>query len=456
MLRKVTRTISGVTPVAVMTPPLPCPGRCVYCPTFPEIPRSYTEQSPAVLRASRNAYRPEAQVAERLRTLRLLGHPTDKVELIIMGGTFPALPREFQEGFIKACYDALNGSSSRTLEEAQSLNETSEHRCVGLCIETRPDFCGREEIGEMLRHGATRVELGVQTLDDEIYQLIKRGHTVEDVVQATRRLKDFGFKVYYHWMPGLPGASPEKDLELTERLFSDPRFRPDGLKLYPTLVIRGTELERWYEEGRYTPYGREELLDLLIGIKRLIPKYVRIARVMRDIPPWYIVAGCRDLALRDSLKKRLAELGMECRCIRCREFGHRRRDGRPTGSPEVMARMDYEASEGREVFLSIEDEYGTVFGLLRLRKPFILGPEWAVVRELHTFGPEVPLGSRAGDAVQHLGIGRRLLSEAERIAHKEWNVSRLAVLSGVGAREYYRRLGYRRLGPYMVKELPSS
>lgn len=439
--------------MAVMTPPLPCPGSCVYCPTFPETPRSYTEESPAVIRASRNAYRPEAQVKERLHTLSLLGHPTDKVELIIMGGTFPALPFDFQESFIKACYDALNGDISPSLEKAQELNENSEHRCVALCIETRPDFCGTEEIEFMLRLGATRVELGVQTIDDEIYRIIRRGHTVDDVIEATRRLKDYGFKIYYHWMPGLPGSSPEKDLELTLKLFSDPRFRPDGLKLYPTLVIKGTELERWYKEGRYRPYDNEELLDLLIEIKQSVPKYVRIARIMRDIPPHYIVAGCRDLALRDSLKKRMVELGIECGCIRCHEFGHRRRDGRPTGPPDLLQRLDYEASGGREVFLTVEDEFGTIFGLLRLRKPFFLGPEWAVVRELHIFGPEVPLGERVLDAAQHMGIGRRLLFEAERIAYEELKASKLAVISGVGVRTYYRRLGYVRLGHYMVKDL---
>ncbi|MEK7281662.1 MAG: tRNA uridine(34) 5-carboxymethylaminomethyl modification radical SAM/GNAT enzyme Elp3 [Chloroflexota bacterium] len=452
-MRKATRTISGVTPVAVMTPPSPCPGRCVYCPTFLDTPQSYTPQSPAVLRGRRNGYQIKTQVAERLRSLVAMGHPVDKVELIIMGGTFLSLPTDNQEAFIQAGYEALNGRDAPTLELAQRENESAASRCVGLCLETRPDFCGPEEVERLLRYGATRVELGVQTLDDDIYRLIRRGHQVEDVVRATKLLKDYGFKVFYHWMPGLPGSNSEKDLELTRRLFDSPDFRPDGLKLYPTLVVKDTELEMWYQKGLYQPYPQDQLIELLLQIKRLVPSYVRIARVMRDIPSTFIVAGCKDGTLRQALAQEMAARGEACACIRCREFGHRRRQGWRPGRLQLK-RLDYEASQGQEIFLSFEDEAGTLSALLRLRVPFALDPKLAVVRELHVFGPEVPLSGREEGFPQHHGLGRALLQEAEKIA-REIGKTGLAVLSGVGARAYYQELGYHPWGAYMVKEVTS-
>ena len=459
-MKKLARTISGVTPVAAMTRPIKCPGQCLYCPTFANTPCSYTPESPAVLRARRYDYNPYQQVAVRLRVLGEMGHPTDKVELIIMGGTFLAQPLEYQYEFIKGCYDALNERESATLEEAKKLNETAGHRCTGLCIETRPDWCRQEEIERMLEFGATRVELGVQTLSDDIYRLVRRGHQVEDVIRATSLLKEHGFKVYYHWMPGLPGASPEEDLELSQKLFEDARFRPDGLKLYPTMVVEGTELEKWHQEGRYQPYDFDTMVNLLVDIKAIVPGYVRISRVLRDIPPQFITGGLKD-SLRGLLRERLQARGLECRCIRCREYGHRARDGWEIREPH-LERLDYEASGGREIFLSFEDETGTLFGLLRLRiqdKPAaVLEPEYkgrlAIIRELHIFGPEVPLAGQRLDAAQHKGIGRALLREAERIAAEEFQAKQVLVLSGVGAREYYRaESGYRSLGEYMVKEL---
>jgi len=454
-VKKISRTISGVTPVAVMAEPIGCPGECIYCPTYPEAPKSYTPESPAVLRAKKCDYEPRRQVEERLRILSDMGHPTDKVELIVMGGTFLACTEKYQYQFIKDCYDGLNGNGSSCLEMAKQVNETAEHRCVGLCIETRPDWCREEEVRRMLQFGTTRVELGVQTLDDDVYRLVRRGHTVAEVVKATRLLKDYGFKVYYHWMPGLPGSTPGHDMELSQELFSDENFRPDGIKLYPTLVIAGTELEAWYRDNRYQPYPMAEMVDLMINIKTLVPGYVRIPRVMRDIPSKFIVAGCKDLALRSALKKRMEQIGVQCNCIRCREYGHRLRDGWRISEP-YLKRRDYEASGGKEVFLSFEDEDETVFGLLRMRiGPLAVGDgDLAMVRELHVFGSEVPLGEKQAGAAQHRGLGGELLREAERLARDEFKVRKIAILSGVGARNYFRsECGYQLEGAYMVKQL---
>jgi len=458
-MRKLARTISGVTPVAAMTRPMKCPGQCLYCPTYSNTPQSYTPESPAVLRALRCDYDAKRQVEMRLRTLSEMGHPTDKVELIIMGGTFLAQSVDYQYQFIKDCYDALNGVVSATLEEAKQRNETATHRCTGLCIETRPDWCQQKEIDRMLEFGATRVELGVQTLNDEIYRLVRRGHTVADVIKATALLREHGLKVYYHWMPGLPGATPEEDLALSRKLFADDNFKPDGLKLYPTMVVEGTELEKWYQEGRYQPYDVDTMVNLLVEIKSLVPKYVRISRVLRDIPPHFITAGCKN-SLRGEIKQRMEERTLECKCIRCREYGHRARDGWEIGKPHLL-RMDYEASGGREVFLSFEDGKETLFGLLRMRiqaRPVkALGQKFnvnlALIRELHTFGPEVPLSERRSRAAQHKGLGKALLREAERIAADEFQARQVVVLSGVGAKEYYREFDYSSKGNYMVKDV---
>ena len=458
-MRKFTRTISGVTPVAVMTEPMKCPGQCVYCPTFSAIPQSYTPESPAVLRARKCGYDAKKQVELRLGTLSEMGHPTDKVELIVMGGTFLACPQDYQYQFIKDCFDALNGEKSATLEEAKRLNETANHRCTGLCLETRPDWCGQGEIDRMLEFGTTRVELGVQTLDDGIYRLVKRGHKVEDVVKATTLLKEHGFKVHYHWMPGLPGSTPEEDLELSARLFSDARFKPDGLKIYPTMVVAGTELEKWYQDGRYQPYDGDTMINLICQIKSIVPKYVRISRVLRDIPAKFVTGGLKD-SLRDVIQQRMKQQAIECKCIRCREYGHRAQDGWEIGEP-LMVRMDYEASGGKEIFLSFEDEKETLFGLLRMRiqsKPIAkLGAEikgnLALIRELHIYGPEVSLKRRNPTAAQHKGLGKALLREAERIAAEEFQAPKVIVLSGTGAKEYYRESGYSTQADYMVKNL---
>lgn len=438
--------------MAVMTGPLKCPGDCVYCPTYSSTPQSYTPESPAVLRAIRCDYDARKQVSLRLRVLSDMGHPTDKVELIVMGGTFLAFPEDYQYRFIKECLDGLNGEDSADLEEAKQRNQTARHRCTGLCIETRPDWCGEKEIERLLRFGATRVELGVQMPDDEIYKLTRRGHKVEDVVRATALLRQYGFKVHYHWMPGLPGSTPEHDLELSRQLFEDERFKPDGLKLYPTMVVEGTELEKWYKEGRYQPYDVRTMVGLIAEIKSVVPKYVRISRVLRDIPAKFITAGCKD-SLRGTVRQRMKQKGVECQCIRCREYGHRAREGRKIGEPK-LARLDYGAAGGREIFLSFEDENETLFAVLRMRIQPQNGGNQALVRELHVYGPEVPLAGQDAAAAQHKGLGKALLGEAERIAAEEFGARQMTILSGIGAREYYRtEFGYKAQGDYMVREL---
>jgi elongator complex protein 3 len=456
-MKKVSRTISGVTPVAVMTSPQGCPGRCIYCPTYVATPQSYTPESPAVLRAKSCDYDAVKQIELRLRILSEMGHPTDKIELIIMGGTFLSYKTEYQYKFIKGCYDALNEVISGSLKEAQKINENARHRCVGLCIETRPDWCRKEDIIRMIEFGTTRVELGVQTLDDRIYETVRRGHCIEDVVNATRMLKEAGLKVHYHWMPGLPGSTPEHDLELSKMMFENDSFKPDGLKLYPTMVVEGTVLYEWYRAGTYHPYDKDTMINLLADIKAQVPEYVRISRVLRDIPAKFIVAGLKD-SLREPLKQIMEQRGLSCKCIRCREYGHKVNAGLPVGEP-FLKRMDYQASDGREIFLSFEDEYTTLFGLLRLRIQKKSSPDPAInydtalVRELHVYGPEVMLGNKEIDAVQHKGMGKSLLAEAERIALNEFGVSYIAILSGVGAREYYRFEGYKLEDGYMVKKL---
>jgi len=458
-MRKLSRTISGVTPVAVMTQPSECPGHCIYCPTYASTPQSYTPESPAVLRAINCEYDAGKQIKLRLRILTEMEHPTDKIELIIMGGTFLACSEEYQYTFIKDCFDALNGKASNSLKEAQGYNENARHRCVGLCIETRPDWCGHKDIEKMLKFGVTRVELGVQTLDDNIYELVGRSHKVKDVVDATKGLKEHGFKVHYHWMPGLPGSNPEHDLKLSKIMFNDARFRPDGLKLYPTMVVTGTELEKWFRKGEYKPYHDEEMVDLIADIKAITPKYVRISRVLRDIPAKYIVGGLKN-SLRDIVKQKMEEQSASCGCIRCREYGHRAKNGWNIGEPKLV-RLDYDASGGREIFISFEDESSTLFGLIRLRiqdkRPIGFRNyhgKTALIRELHIYGPEVAIGSHNIDAPQHKGLGKQLLMEAERIALEEFDAQFIAVLSGVGARQYYRSgMGYEIKAGYMVKKL---
>ena len=454
--RRPSHSKSGVSIVAVMSSPEKCPhGTCIYCPKDSEVPQSYVDEEPAVMRAKRNDFDGYKQTKRRLEQLELTGHHASKIELIVMGGTFPARDLSYQKEFVKGCFDAMNGERSQSLQEAKKLNEDAEHRCVGLTMETRPDYCKEEEIRNMLNLGTTRVEVGVQVPDNEIYERVDRGHTVKDVVEATKLLKDSGLKVTYHYMPGLPGSNMEKDLEYFKELFSDERFMPDSLKIYPTLVVQNSELEEMYERGEYEPYSNEDLIDLMVKVRKEIPPWVRVMRLHRDVPAQAIVAGCKKSNLRQIVSREMEDRGESCRCVRCREVG--RNDENPKELSFEFMERKYNASGGEEYFLSFEDkDEDVIAALLRLRipdDPFVdeLDGDTGLVRELHVYGEEIPF-EEGGRGVQHHGFGRKLLEKAEDISADK-DMERIAVISGVGARNYYRKFGYHLQGSWMQKEL---
>ena len=518
-IRKPTKTISGITPLAVMLPPRKCNhGECVYCPSM-DVPQSYTPRSPVVMRARRVGYDSFRQVHGRLRAFRVMNHPTDKVEVIIMGGTFLEYDRKFQDEFIKGIYDGLNPKKSLTLKQAQKLNELSKNRCVAMCVETRPDVC-IGFIGQMLEWGVTRVELGVQIIDDKIYSEIDRGHLVKDVVNATRELKNAGFKVGYHIMPGLPGSSLKKDYKLFKKLFSSQDFRPDQLKIYPCQVMPNSKLEKVYWKGQYKPYTRQETERILIAMLKEVPRYCRVMRIMREIPPQYIVAGTTRIDLRREIERELRKEDLRrsaytlkgtspklrskgVKEIRYREIGFAMNRGEVNKNLKMKITR-YKASEGKEYFLEIVNRDDVLFGLCRLRiypahpalelgslpltidssqsasldcllkKDLLIKKQnnngflvnnfkesrnlsrdkfgnQAIVRELHVYGPALKLGED-GLISQHRGFGKMLMEKAEEIVRKK-GVKKLRVISGIGVREYYKKLGYELKETYMVKGL---
>ncbi|VVB82297.1 Uncharacterised protein [uncultured archaeon] len=443
-IRKPTKTISGITPVAVMLPPRACEhGTCLYCPSL-DVPQSYTPKSPVVMRAAEVGYDSYKQVLARMKAFEVMNHPTEKIELIIMGGTFLEYSKKFQYNFIKNCYDALNGKKSKTLESAQKLNEKAKHRCVALCVETRPDECVKY-IKQMRDFGVTRVELGVQMPDDEIYKIIKRGHSIKDVADATKALKDAGFKIGYHIMPGLPGSNPKKDLQLFKKIFSDERFKPDQLKIYPCQVIKGSKLEEEYWEKKYKPYTKEQIEKLLLEMMKIVPRYCRVMRVMREIPPEYLVAGTTRIDLRKDVEEKLRKGKNKIKEIRFREIGFNKQEEK---NPKLKLKITkYKASDREEYFLEIVNDEDILFGLLRLR--IVNGK--SIVRELHVYGQSLKLGE-AGKISQHIGLGKWLMNEAEKISQKN-NCKKISVISGIGVREYYKNLGYKLENSYMVKKL---
>ncbi len=474
------RTKSGVTPIAIMTQPSNCPhGTCIMCPgglgsTFGDVPQSYTGAEPSTMRSKRNFYDPYLTVFNRLEQFFLLNQSTEKVELIIQGGTFPAEPETYQNKFIMYAFKAMNDfnftfeefkdffelpgtinpertkriqtkilsrKGTSTLKEEQKRNETAKVRCVGLTIETKPDWSKEEHANLMLEQGCTRVELGVQTTDNKVLQTINRGHTLEDTKEAFRILKDLGFKVHAHIMMGLPG-----DKNNLISIFEED-FCPDMLKIYPCLVMLGTELEKMYKKGEFTPIRTEEVINLLAEFKPKVPEYVRIMRIQRDIPTKQTLDGVNKTNLRQMLKEYMDKKGLHCNCIRCNEIHSVIKD------PKLEV-LEYKASRGTEFFISIK-QGKEIIGFCRLRFPSqYLRKEItfssAIIRELHVYGVAINLESKG--EVQHRGFGKMLLKKAEEIC-KENQKEKLLVISGIGVREYYKKQGYIQDGPYVSKIL---
>jgi len=498
LLSKPIRSISGVAPLAVMTKPMPCPhGKCIMCPggvdsEFGNVPQSYTGTEPATMRGIRNNFDPYLQVMNRLEQYVIQGHNAEKIELIIMGGTFPSFPEDYQEEFITYCFKALNDfsklfykrdgemhylkfkqffelpselndeeriqrvqnkilkqkSKCKLLPE-QKKNETSKIKCVALCIETRPDYGLLKHGNQMLKLGCTRVELGIQSVYEEILTRIQRGHTAKQTQESMRILRDLGFKVAGHYMPGLPGLKREKDLQGMKQLFEDPNYRPDMLKLYPCMVAKGTKLYEEYQQGKFKPLSADEAAKLISEFKPSVPEYCRIMRIQRDIPTKQLVAGVEMTNLRQYLHQKYP---VKCRCIRCREPKDHQIDWK-----KVRIKIsEYEASLGREYFISAEDEKSDLLiGFVRMRFPSAslrkeIPANSALIRELHVYGTATGIGEEG--SVQHRGWGKKLMQEAEKIALAKGK-KKMIVISGVGVRGYYRKINYKLEGPYMVKKL---
>ncbi|MFH1326041.1 MAG: tRNA uridine(34) 5-carboxymethylaminomethyl modification radical SAM/GNAT enzyme Elp3 [Candidatus Falkowbacteria bacterium] len=475
------RTLSGVAPVTVLTKPFNCPGQCVYCPHEPGMPTSYLSNEPAAMRAKALKFDPFKQVQYRLKAMIANGHSPEKIELLVLGGTWSAYPKKYQTWFIKRCFDGANqfsvilnpdrnrderSKSSRTLAQAQKINEKTKYSIIGITLETRPDWITENEIKNLRKLGCTRVQLGAQILDDKILKKIKRGHTVNDLARATKLLKDACFKIDYHIMPNLPGATIAKDIKTVEQIFADERFKPDQIKIYPTIVNEHSELCKWYQQGKYKPYPHQKLVDLIIKLKTIVPYYCRINRLIRDIPEESIVAGNKVTNLRQLLESELVKRKLKCKCIRCREVRNRchceaEGRGNPVNNAPKLFIQKYPASSGTEYFISYESpKRDILYAFIRLRIPSAnenpIFPELTdagLIRELHTYGQLQTVGSKS-QATQHKGLGKKLMLEAEKIIRKN-KLPKVAVISGVGVRDYYKKLGYKLEGTYMIKILNS-
>lgn len=489
LLRKAAvRTLSGVAIVTSLTEPFPCPGKCIYCPSEAGMPKSYLSNEPAAARALGLNFNPYEQMARRIEMLETNGHPTDKIEFIVKGGSWGAYPIAYQYWFILESFRAANGVNNkkikrldedkikrlkdykitkqpggnlsilqsfslktiqRELDEQQKINESSKHRIIGLTLETRPDLITPETIYHMRQMGCTRVELGLQAPDDKILKLNKRGHTVQQFKDAMLLLRQAGFKVDLHFMPGLPGSTAKHDVEMYKQIFSDPGLKPDMIKIYPCSVIKNTELYKWYKQGKYKPYSQKKLIYALIEMKLATPRYCRISRLIRDIPEPSIEAGNKVTNLRQDLVTEMKKRGVKCKCLRCREVGHQRLEDQKIKRLRLFVDK-YRTDGGTEYFLSYEDhKRQVVLAFCRLR---LNNKTQAIIRELHTYGQMLSIGKQESKASQHKGFGKKLMAEAEKIVKKN-GFKKLAVISGVGVRGYYRRLGYRKEGTYMVKSL---
>lgn len=454
------RSLSGIVNVSVLTKEYPCPGKCIYCPKEKGLPKSYLSGEPAVERAKSLNYHPYKQTKERITMLEDQGHPVDKIDLRIIGGTWSFYPKQYQTWFVKECFDACNNKKSKTLLKAQKLNEKSKHRVIGLSIETRPDFIDKEEIKRLRKLGVTKVEIGVQSIDDKILKLNKRGHKVEETIKATQLLKDAGFKVSYQMMLNLLGTTPRKDLKQFQELFKNPNFKPDLLKIYPCALLKSTPLYKYYLKKKYKPYSLKQLSETIKKIKKITPYYVRIERIIRDIPAQKIVTGATKVSnLRQIIQKEMKEEGWQCKCIRCREV----KDKFNKKEKLYFFRENYDSSKGKGILLTFENkDRSKLFSLLRLRIPsfyfqktkhFIkVLQDSSIIRELHTYGQLTSI-SKKGSSSQHKGLGKRLIKEAERITRKEFNLKKIAVISGIGVRGYYRKRNYKLEENYMIKNL---
>ncbi len=466
------RTLSGVTTVTVLTKPYPCPGKCIFCPTDVRMPKSYLPDEPGAMRALEHQFDPYEQVHNRIRALTNLGHPTDKIELLILGGTWSSYRRDYQEWFVKRCFDAMNEIKHEghevhkekpkensvvsvvNLPEIHSQNETAPHRNVGLVIETRPDEINPDEI-KWLRHlGVTKVQMGAQSFDDHILEINKRGHDVESTRKATALLRAAGFKIVLHWMPNLLGATPQSDREDFKKLWED--FCPDEIKIYPNQLLANAELYEYWQRGEFHPYSMEDLVNLLVDIKPTIPRYCRVNRVIRDIPGNNVVEGNTRTSLRQDIQEIMKQRGTICQCIRCREVR-----GKSVDSSTL--RLDdqiYKAGFAEEHFISFVTGDDKLAGFIRLSLPKAGSPATgiseldsaALIREVHVYGQSLEVGSEKTGAAQHAGLGTRLLEEAEKIA-KENGYEKIAVIAAVGTRNYYLDRGFERGEYYLVKGL---
>jgi elongator complex protein 3 len=448
------RTLSGVTTVTVLTKPYPCPGNCIFCPDYDEMPVSYLPDEPGAMRALFHKYDPYTQVESRIEALYEIGHPTDKIELLILGGSWSAYEKEYQEWFIKRCFDAMNGVESETLLKAQQINEKAEHKNVGLVIETRPDLITFRELKRLRSYGVTKVQLGIQSLDDEILNLNCRGHTVEKARHGVALLRSAGFKIVLHWMPNLLGATLESDREDYKRLWKD--FCPDEIKIYPTQLLEDTGLFEYWRKGTYTPYTTEQLIDLISDLKPTTPRYCRINRIVRDIPSQNVVDGNKRTSLRQDIQDELSKRGTSCSCIRCREVG----GSEIKQADLILNDLVYDSNGIEEHFLSFDTDDDRLAGFLRLSLPGseALAPEFddllgaALIREVHIYGQSLRVGQDPDGAAQHTGLGTALINEAEEIAANA-GYKNIAVISAVGTRGYYLDRGYQRGEFYLIKSL---
>lgn len=474
IVKRRVRTLSGIANITVMLKAFGCPGQCIFCPTQEGMPKSYFSTQPAMLRAVRNNFDAYSQVKARLNGLKAQGHDITKIDIRTAGGTWSSYLPEYQEHFIKSIYFALNEGAGDPLplEEANKLieeatledlikeNETTTSRCVGLWIETRPDWVTHKEINKLRRFGVTGIELGIQTTDDKVNEFCKRGHGMKESEYATKLSRDAGLKVCHHLMPNLPTATIESDIQSIKDTFQTDKLQPDYIKIYPCMVVPTTELAEMYKKDKsvHTAYPDEELINLLIKCMEMTPEYCRIIRVLRDFPSELVLEGTKKLNLRQIIHQR----GVDCKCVRCREI-----KGQSFENENVRIRETwYEANQGHEVFIQAEEpNIDKLIGLVRLRLieeentstdiPELLG-KTALIRELHVYGQQKSLHKERGEALnsesQHQGFGKRLMARAEEIA-KEKGYKKIAVISAIGTREYYKKLGYKLEGTYMTKPL---